>query len=351
MTRFTICIAATLAGSLACSPASAAPENVRRDVARLAAQGELEEALSLVETRAESLPPEWQAMFAAKLELGGEASAQGYTRAAAETSPPDMRGEALFRLGQYHYAAGRYNLAIPQFRRYVAESPRGEWADAASYWMAHACLLYAAQRPGREAYLDTALAYIARVEARGHDAYYWPLAKAARARVALARGDRPAAATALADARSSSPAEEMPGVLLLSLQAQPDAREAADWEDSLRWQYPLSPEAALLPPPARAASPASTGAPAAIPRQPGTAAATPPGHALQLGAFSQRENAERLRNELAGRRLDARVEVFEAGGRILYRVAVGNFPDAETAAREGRRLLTPLGYEFRVISP
>lgn len=327
--------------AFAASAAFAAPDAIRREVSRLASQGSAEEALLLVEEQAAVLPPEWKAMFDAKLELGGEVSARGYTNAASGNASAEMRGEAIFRLAQYHYAAGRYNLAIPQFRRYHAEYPRGEWADASAYWMAYACLQYVRQRAGREAYLDTANAYLDRIEERGRTGYYWPLARAARARTALLRGDTAATARLLEDARAGAPAEEKPGALLLSLQAWRNSPAAPEWEDALRWNYPLSPETRILDPAPRASDVRAT-----APRAQET-----PGHALQLGAFSQRENADRLRNELAGKRMDARIEAFEHGGNILYRVMVGNYPDAETASREGRRVLTPLGYKFRVVSP
>ena len=73
-------------------------------------------------------------------------------------------------------------------------------------------------------------------------------------------------------------------------------------------------------------------------------------HALQLGAFAQRETAERFQGELAAKKITTRIEVTPGTPRPLYRVLSGRYPDAETALREGRRLLTPLGYAFRVVA-
>lgn len=324
-------------------------DSVRREAGRLAAQGRMEQALALVERHADDLPPAWRAMFAGKLELGGEASTRGYGEVAEQSdasTPREMRAEAVFRLGQSHYAAGRHHLAIPQFRLYLARFPDGTFADEAAYWMAHSSLVFARQRPDRAAYLDTALAYLARLE-RDRTGYYWPMARAASARVHLARGDSAAAAAALRDARAYAPPEERPAALLLSLQAEPRSAAAAAWEDSLRWNWPLSPEARSLPRPQAEPAPAPTPAKASIP-QPATPAA---GYALQLGAFSQRENAERLARELAERKVTARVAPLQADGRTLYRVLAGSYPDAETALREGQRTVKPLGYEFRVVRP
>jgi cell division septation protein DedD len=271
-----------------------------------------------------------------------------------------MRGEAIYRIGQYHYAAGRYNLAIPQFRLYLARYPGGAWAEASAYWMAYSCLQFARSRPDRAAYLDTAETYVTALESKGRGAYYWPLARAARARILLARGtkdDSVSAARALRDARSTVPPEEAAGVLLLSLQAQPAAPEAAAWDDSLRWDYPLSPEARLLgqPKPRVAASPtpapAATPMPQVVPRpepvppKPDPAPLKKGGSSLQLGAFAQRDNAERFRAELAAKKIDARIVPLTASGKTLYRVLAGNYPDAETAQREGKKT----GYAFRVV--
>jgi cell division septation protein DedD len=336
----------------ACAPAAAAPstaDSVRQEASRLASQGRLDEALAHVEKNAPELPAVWRAMFAGKLELEGEAAARGYTGAAADSAPDQMRGEAEFRLGQYHYAAGRYHLAIPQFRLYLARHPNGTWSQESGYWMAHACIQLVRLRPEKSAYLDTAAAYLRVLEARGRSTYYWPLARAAHARVHLLRGNTEEAALALRDARRKAPPEEMPGVLLLSLLAEPSAPEAGAWEDSLRWNYPLSPEARSLGQPVVRSAPApQIPAPAATPASPPPRAAGG-GHALQLGAFSQPDNAERLRRELTAKKIPARVEPLRTGDKTLYRVLSGNYRDAESAAREGRRLLTPKGYAFRVV--
>ncbi len=345
-------------------------DSLRHEAARLAGQGKLDQALDLVDRRAADLPAVWAAMFAGKLEIDGESAARGYLGASADSAPEQMRGEAIYRLGQYHYAAGRYHLAIPQFRAYLARFPEGGWSQESAYWMAHACVRLAQQRSDREAYLDTALTYLHALEAKGRAVYYWPLARAAQARIYLLRGDTVAAARALRDARSRAPAEERPSVFLLSLQAEPHSPEAGAWEDSLRWNYPLSPEAGLLArgatgatdaptePPASAAVPVPVTVPIPVPHIP--AHSTPPApatpsarahgsHTLQLGAFSQPENAERLRAELATKRIPARVEPLRSGNRTLFRVLAGNYPDAATAQQEGKKIFAPLGYAYRVV--
>jgi hypothetical protein len=52
---------------------------------------------------------------------------------------------------------------------------------------------------------------------------------------------------------------------------------------------------------------------------------------------------------LAAKKITARIEPLFTPERTLYRVLSGSYPDAATAKREGERLLTPLGYAFRVV--
>lgn len=336
--------------------AAALADSLRREAGRLAAEGRLDQAQALVARHAGDMPGVWRSMFAGKLEADGEASARGYTGAAVDSAPEQMRGEAVFRLGQYHYAAGRYHLAIPQFRTYLSRYPDGMWSQESAYWMAHACLQLVKQQPARVAYLDTALVYLRRIEAKGPKAYYWPLARAAQARVHLARsgvGDTAAAIRALQGAHGRMPPEETPGLLLLSLHTQPDGVRAAAWEDSLRWTYPLSPETRSLPPSAAREPPAASPRPSPPSSSPiSTSPSTPARgtHMLQLGAFAQLDNAQRLRADLAAKNITTRIEPLRSGNRTLHRVVMGDYPDAATAQQEGKRLLDRLGYSFRVVA-
>lgn len=348
---FALVFAAASPTSVRAAPTAAAlADSIRGEAGRLAADGKLDEAQALVKRHGVDMPAVWRAMFAGKLEADGEASARGYAGAAADSAPEQMRGEATFRLGQYHYAAARYHLAIPQFRAYLARHPNGLWSQESAYWMAHACLQLVKQQPARVAYLDTALTYLRLLESKGPKAYYWPLGRAAQARAYMARGgvgDTAAALRALQGARGRMPPEETPGLLLLSLRADPANPAAGAWEDSLRWNYPLSPEALSLSRPAARQTPvAETPRPAPqAPPSPGSGT-----HILQLGAFSQIDNALRLQAQLADKRIVARVEPLRVGSRTLHRVVTGDYPDALTAQREGKRLLDPWGFSFRVVA-
>ena len=164
MSPFAFLTRAGLGASLLLMLFAAAParavsaDSLRQEVSRLASQGRLDEALERVHQNESSLPAAWNAMFRGKLELDGDKSARGYKAASGDSAPPQMRSEAVFRQGQYQYAAGRYHLAIPHFREYLARHPNGAWAEASSYWMAYSCIQLVKQRGGREAYLDSAQA-------------------------------------------------------------------------------------------------------------------------------------------------------------------------------------------------
>ena len=336
-------------------------DSLRQEVSRLASQGRLDEALDQVERNEDALPASWNAMFRGKLELDGDKASRGYKAASADSSPPQMRGEALFRQGQYQYASGRYNFAIPQFREYLAHYPSGAWSEASAYWMAYSCIQLVRQNSGKDAYLDTAQAYLRKLEFRGRNGYYWPLARAAQARVLLMRGDTVGAQRALRDARSKSPVEELPGVLLLSLQSEKSGTSTGPWEDSLRWGYPLSPETRLIGAPrARPVKPAASVIPAPagkdrVSTPPVTPKPTPQissgSWSLQLGVFSQQDNARNLVKDLAAKNIAARIEPMQGRTGSLHRVLVGSFANEAAATAEGKRSLKPNGYEYRAVEP
>ena len=226
--------------------------------------------------------------------------------------------------------------------------------------MAYACFQHARLKSGRDNYLDSAQAYLRKLEFRGRSGYYWPLARAAQARVLLVRGDTIGALRALRDARSKAPAEETPGILLLSLQAERLGTSAGQWEDSLRWSYPLSPETRLLgaaqPRPMRPISP-SAPAPSAVPDRVGTSTGAPTapplksGWSLQLGVFSLAPNANKFVKELAAKKIAARIEPMQGRTGTLHRVLYGSFASEAAALAEGKRSLKPAGYEYRVVAP
>ena len=59
---------------------------------------------------------------------------------------------------------------------------------------------------------------------------------------------------------------------------------------------------------------------------------------FQVGAFSSRDNAERLRSQLARTFTNAHVISYDRGDAVFYRVRVGRCNDLESAERYGRYL-------------
>ena len=60
---------------------------------------------------------------------------------------------------------------------------------------------------------------------------------------------------------------------------------------------------------------------------------------FQVGAFLNRENAERQKRELAKKYKNAHVTVYDRGDKIFYRVRVGRFKTLDEAARQEEILI------------
>jgi len=97
----------------------------------------------------------------------------------------------------------------------------------------------------------------------------------------------------------------------------------------------------------RAIDPA-TYTPGQPPSDPPDVSPSKPGLYIQVGAFSQVENAMRLRTRLDGKiRHEVRVVRTDGGQQPLYRVRVGPLEDVDEADRVSREL-TAMGYETHV---
>jgi tetratricopeptide (TPR) repeat protein len=70
---------------------------------------------------------------------------------------------------------------------------------------------------------------------------------------------------------------------------------------------------------------------------------------IQLGAFSERENAIRMAEEIEKITDDVRVERIESGGRIWHRVRVGRYREREEAERYAEFLERKTGYAGKIL--
>lgn len=367
------------------SARGAAPAGLEEEVRSLARRGLLDSALGLCRKALDADSGNAFARFmAGKLAPEGKASADHFQRVLEAGKPGPESEESRFRLGQYHYAAGKYYLAIPCFRDYLRLHPKGDWREPAHYWMGRACLALAQGRPDRRAYLDSGLVYFRKLLAMSPpEQYYHALALAGMAKAKLLRGDGQGAWEHAQGALAAAPEDERASILLLAAQLRRgvDREEERRLLQRLASEHPRSPEvrhlqrlngsmdaskwrapAPEIPPPAPAdsagAKPSSaaagvtsktppSGGPVADPgAAPGRAAAPamPPAsgaYTLQLGAFAQSANAEALVAELAKQGFSPEVAARQRGGKTIYQVRLGRFASAEAAREYARVHLKP----------
>jgi TolA-binding protein len=315
-----------------------------------------------------------------KLSPAGQESADYLQKAIKAGGSSAEAEEALFRLGQYTYATGKYYLAIPYFRVYLRSYPQGGWRDPATYWMGNACLALVRSRADKASYLDSGEIWFAKLleETKPGD-YYRPLALEGLAKAKAGKGDREGAWQATMQAMDKSPDEERPSLLLLGAQTRqgvdrgkeksllsqliakypqsPEARYLRKLNagiDTARWKsgsgFPLAPVPALprdslaaagpIPDKAtEATAPASPAtAPAVVAPAPSAQSGKP--FTLQCGAFTQASNAQAMMATLSKLGLAPETLERERGGKRIYQVWVGRFatPDeAEAFARDHLR--------------
>ena len=330
----------------------------------LARQGLLDSALSLSQKSLKEDSNDVFAMFMmAKLSLDGKLSGEYFRKTLKSSGVGAEAEESYFRQGQYHYAAGKYYLAIPLFRDYLRLFPTGDWREPALYWMGNACLTFAQSIPEKSTYLDSALSYFQNLsQDQNSDAYYMPLALEGVAKAKAAKGDRMGAIEAANAALEKAPEEEKPALLLLSAQLLQvfNREEEKRFIDTLVALFPQSPETRYLrklnPGLVQARWKTGTGPFKTLSQTPKDTAATnqsslkSPSQAsaigegnftLQMGAFSQAANAKSMVVVLT--RLDLAPEIVESkrNGKTLFQVRLGRFPTPEAATEYAQKYLKP----------
>lgn len=348
----------------------------RETIRSLARRGHFDSALALCRQALESDSGDGFARFmAGKLSLAGKASAEHFLGVLESGKTGPEAEESRFRLGQFHYAAGKYHLAIPCFREYIRLHPRGDWQEPALYWMGRACLALAQSRADRAAYLDSGLVYFQRLrDLEPPDRYYHALALEGIAKTRLAQGDREGARQAAQGALDKAPEDERAAILLLAAQLRRDVdreeerrllRKLAEEHplspevrhlrrlngspDPSRWRAPAPPGPLLPPDSARTRPQAPAGVPSTLPPSVAAPAGAPPRYTLQLGAFAQAANARSLMAEVA--KLGFAPELSEAsrGGKAIYQVRLGRFATAEEAQAFAGANLKPRKILFQAV--
>lgn len=370
-------------------PAAASrPAPGREEITSLARKGLLDSAFSLCSIALDSTPDNPFLLFMmGKLSPGGKESSEFFKKAVKAGGKSAEAEESLFRLGQFHYATGKYYLAIPSFRDYLRLFPKGDWKEPAAYWMGNACLSLAQGRPDRAAYLDSGAVWFQKLLDRTKPGdYYHPLAMEGLAKVKAYKGDRDGAWQAAKTALAIAPEEEQSPLLLLAAQLRQgvDRNDEKAFMAQLVGRYPQSPEARYLrklnsgqdtskwksgsglprPMPAvvkdslaapsvspsaspivsgKTAARAADSAAAVSPKSPSPAPVPAAGrmYTLQVGAFSQVSNAQAMMANLS--KVGVAPELVESSraGKPIYQVRVGRFATFEEAAEFAKTRLKP----------
>lgn len=349
-------------------------EKLREEIRELARKGLMDSALSLCRRALELDSCDAFARFmAGKLSPEGKASAEQFKRVLDLGKGGPEAEESRFRLGQYHYAAGKYHLAIPYFRDYLRVHPKGDWKEPSLYWMGNACHAFAASRPDRLAYLDTGLVYLRKLlDLSPPENYYHALALEGMARIRLSLGDVDEAWESVQGALDRAPEDERASILLLSAQLRRNVDRDAERKfldrlakehpqspevrhlrrlnggaDISKWRAPAVPVAAKLP-----VDSAAKAEPSAVPTETAptpamaaTASAVTTASAgtftLQLGAFAQAGNAQGMVRELSRMGFAPELSESRRGGKAIYQVRLGRFASQAEAEEYAKTHLAP----------
>ncbi|MBW8889054.1 MAG: SPOR domain-containing protein [Fibrobacteres bacterium] len=374
----------------AVAAAAAANPSGREAILDLARKGLLDSARAMALKSLAAHPDDaFLLLLIGKLSPAGQESADYLQKAIKAGGSSAEAEEALFRLGQYTYATGKYYLAIPYFRDYLRRYPQGGWRDPATYWMGNACLALVRSRADKASYLDSGETWFAKLleETKPGD-YYRPLALEGLAKAKAGKGDREGAWQATMQAMDKAPDEERPSLLLLGAQTRQGVDRGAEKSllSQLIAKYPQSPEARYLrklnagadtarwrsgsgfsrtpvptstrdslaaagaipdnakeaPAPVSEAEHATVSpAPSAPPAHPSASAPSGKPYTLQCGAFTQASNAQAMMATLSKLGLTPETLERERGGKRIYQVWVGRFATPEEAEAFARDHLKP----------
>jgi outer membrane protein assembly factor BamD (BamD/ComL family) len=322
---------------------------LRDRVAALAEQGMMDSAYASVLSAGDEVESREKALLTGKLSPRGDQAARALQSLKADGKKSPEQAEALYLLGQYQYAAGRYQMAIPEFREYLRRYPTGEDADRATYWMANACLHLSLTQPDRSAYLDTGLLYLSRMPSlKTPGAYYASLAAECAARILLAREEYAAADSVLRHAMRHAPEDEKPALMLLrAIWLRTSDRPYSEAIQALKADFPRSPEADYVQRlkgqlPKAASIPRKTEPSANQVTNTTNAGQADSIYALQVGSFAQPENAEALKQQLLRKGIRVELESIKRGHQFLTLVLVGPFNSITEAEAYGIENLKPM---------
>ncbi len=192
--------------------------------------------------------------------------------------------------------------AVRYYKRIVEEFPTSAFADDALLRLAEYDFALGLYHSSAQRYLQLAQRYPA--SPLCDDAHYM------RIQCLLARGEQDSAAYALEWFLSKYPNSPLASLAASELSGQGGARRQQ-----------------------------------AVPR----AAVGAKPYALQVGAFKEKRNAEKLVQALAAQGHECEIVVKERGRDLFYLVWVGSFENEEAARRKGEQLQARHGLPFRIV--
>ncbi|MFH0919558.1 MAG: tetratricopeptide repeat protein [Fibrobacterota bacterium] len=326
---------------LAMLPVLAAPSV--SDGVRLFREGQLDSARLFFEKKLIKNKRDREALFyQARLEKDGARSFQKLSAFVSDSALRDVFAEeALLRLGQYHYSRGRYDNAAVMFNQLLNDYPSSRGKSEARVWLGQSYLSLNRAGSAEKAFLETGeelpAAFI-------------------RSRAGLAvlfarRGEYDKSNQYLAAALAVKDPALRSTLYYLQYQnarALSDVRVAGETAQKLLSEFPLSLEALELKNEGPAPLPVLPEPPARFEPQhpaPVTQAAPPAAKVvesasggeeretftLQMGAFKDRSNAEKLLERLKVRWSEVEIVELKRPAGTLYAVWLGRFDGLKKA--------------------
>jgi tetratricopeptide (TPR) repeat protein len=276
-----------------------------------------------------------------KLASDGSESMEYFKKVAESAPGSNEKEEALYRIAQYYFAKGKYATSISFFRQAMNQFGKGKWNIPTRYWLGQAYLNHGAIQPE---YIDSAeIHYIQFLKLLPNRHYYSTMALEGLAKARLNKNQTEPASETINMALESAPDDLKPNLYFLSFLL---ARHTADtsgqkeYAEKILSKYPYSLESKYLKEKYPEYRPYL--------KFPG-ASKNHTGFALQLGAFSLRENAQKTAEELKAQNIDASIVIKEKNRTKLFLLQTGNFASRQNAENFGEQYLKPKGLSYYVV--